>query len=107
MTLMDYQELWNYGKYLAEEFGYKIRGSNLATNQECKVDGITGVDHDYVIEWAGSKSVEWEKLLAAVFLLKAYINQYKGIIMQICNDYAKGQKNYPETVQKVLGLLTA
>ena len=27
--------------------------------------------------------------------------------MQICNYYAKGQQNYPATVQKVLGLLTA
>ena len=83
-----------------EEFGYKIGESYRATDWECEADRIMSSEHDYVANQAGLKAAAREKFLVAAFLIGADRRQYRGMMTQLRNYYAKGQQTYPSTLQR-------
>ena len=104
--MTEYHECWTANKELADELGYKVGESGRATDRECEDDGIKTSDADYDKKPAEASEVVGEKFLAATFLLGADRRQYGGMMTQLRNDYANGQKTYPATVQKAQALLT-
>ena len=95
--MVEYHERWIANKELAEEFGYNAGESGRATNRECEAGGIKILDSDYDKKFAESREVAGGGFLAATFLPGADRRQYRG--------GEKGQKTYPETVQKAQDLL--
>ena len=65
------------------------------------------MDTEYDKNRADASKVARGKFLTATFLLGADRRKYGGIIIQLRNDYVKGQQTYPARVQKVQALLTA
>ena len=59
VTITEYHKRWTAGKELAEEFGYKIRESRRATDQECGAKGNKASDNNYNEKCAGEGYLAW------------------------------------------------
>ena len=53
------------------------------------------MDTDYDENYADASEVAREKFLADTFLLRADRRQYRGMVAQLMNEYAKVQQTYP------------